>query len=372
MSGFGSKSVTMRMLVAPRGVPADLVEKLGANALPAIQEQGACPRVQGWTGWRHLLDRPVTADNVVRGGWWMAHFVTAEGKVPAELFKAEVRIEEIAALKASGKARLSARERSDIRASVAKRLADKAQPFLKGSALALCKDRNYAFTTAVSESALEDLLINARAHTGLEAHPLTPSTVAVLRGECETLRQAPAARYGAEDSDLPHHLEAGADFLTWLLFMAEGGGIVQMGLTPKAGAKQGVAISIEGPLVLGLSGTRQVTIKGDIERRKGAIASALQSGMKLVKAKVLLADMGKADVTYACTLDAELVIRSLKVAGGEQSLDAECLFAERMDGLCAFQDLLLGVFGAWLRLRVDAKSWAEEEAQMEAWVQAKK
>lgn len=349
---FESGSVGMRVFALPgnKRVPADVVERLAAGAMPAIEtlNDGV---IQGWVTGRHLLDRAINADTAFFGNYLRVALCQAERKVPEGLLRAECRMEELAHIKAQGVDKVSGSVRREIRKSVEARLRPTAPPVLKGIPVVFDQASDLVFTGAMSDRQTDALQIQLAQALGFALVPLSPMTMAARAGaNVRDLNPFSFAR-GVSPEEVTN--DAGMDFLMWLWFVAEARG----GTIAREGAS--VALMIEGPLRFCGDGA----VARDVRVTKGepllstATAAALKAGMKLRSCKVTLAAGQAAEFTF--TIDAvEMTVRGLKLRAGEK-MDAVSVFQDRVDKLRTFWGLLTWLYGMFLRERKE--NWPAED-----------
>ncbi|TAN36715.1 MAG: hypothetical protein EPN23_07855 [Verrucomicrobia bacterium] len=357
--GFESGSVSFRSFLLPQVLPENVVARFAKHALPALEALGA-DKMTGWVTGRHLLDRHLTADAAHHGGYLRLTLVTAARKIPAALFRAECKMEELAQLAAHGYDRLSARARSDIREQVTARLLPQMPPQLKAVPFIAEAAGERLWATALSELQAEDFAMHFNQAAGLNPIPLTPEAAAARRHV--DVRQWDVACFSAEAEGEPVSDRVGHDFLTWFWFLAEARrGIVKL---PELGE---FGLLVEGPLtfVMEGGGAHEIVLRKGEPRVSAEAKAALVAGKKLKRAKLALA---RGDQTWSCTLDADtFAFRSVKLPPTEQ-LDAVSRFQDRMRALELFGDAFYGIYDQFLAERNDTTRWAETVKEIRKWV----
>jgi hypothetical protein len=138
-------------------MPDDAVERFAEQAAPPLSTLGA-GEIHGWVTGRHLLDRQITEDTARHAGYLRMTLMQAERKIPEPLLRAECTMEELAELEASGRERLSARVRSEIRKRVSERLLPDMPPSLKGIATVYHPDSRILYGSALSDKQVDVLV----------------------------------------------------------------------------------------------------------------------------------------------------------------------------------------------------------------------
>jgi len=357
--GFESGSVSFRLLHLPQPLPERVVARFARHALPPLDTLGA-GKVTGWVSGRHLLDRNLTDDNAFYGGCLRVTLVTAERKIPAALYRAECRLEELTQLAASGQDRLSARVRSDIRQQVTARLLPQMPPQLKAVACVREPDGQRLWATALADRQMDDFILHFHQATGVSPIPITPEAAAARRQV--DIRQWDVSCFSAEAEGEPVSDRVGHDFLTWFWFVSEArGGLLTV---PELGS---FGLLLEGPLtfVMEGGGAHEVLLRKGEPRLSAEAKAALLGGKKLKRARLTLA---RGDQAWVCTLDAErFIFRGLRLPSTEQ-VDAVSRFQDRVRLLALFQDAFLGIYDQFLAERNDAARWQKTLADMQRWV----
>ena len=361
---FESGSVSFRMLYMPRALPADAVARFAKHAAPPIETLGS-DMIHGWVTGRHLLDRKITEDTALHGGYLRLTLMQAERKIPEALLRAECRMEELAHIQAQGLERLSSSARRDIRESITKRLLPKMPPTLKGISLLYDARTRILYTSALSDKQLDAFQIGLSMALGFGGVPVVPETAALQRKKT-SIKDWPPCSYAPEVEDGEVATDPGLDFLTWLWFAAETrGGMFKLDQLGDWG------VMIEGPLtfVREGAGAHETVVRRGEPLVSAEAKAALVSGKKLRRAKLTLA---RGDLSFSCTLEASsFVVRGLKLPEGEK-LDAISKFQERMTFVDLFQEALLTLFDRFITERLDPKRWKQTRDEIHAWVRERK
>lgn len=361
---FESGSVSFRMLYVPRALPPDAVARFAQHAAPPINTLGT-DMIHGWVTGRHLLDRNITEDTALHGGYLRLTLMQAERKIPEALLRAECRMEELAHIQAQGLERISQTTRREIRESITKRLLPTMPPTLKGISLLYDPRSRLLYTSALSDKQLDAFQIGVSLALGFGGVPVLPETAALQRKKT-SIKDWSACSYSPEVEDEDVTADPGLDFLTWLWFAAETrGGMFKLEKLGDWG------VMIEGPLtfVREGAGAHETVVRRGEPLVSAEAKAALLSGKKLRRAKLTLA---RGDLAFSCTFEAPaFVVRSLKLPEGEK-LDALSKFQERMTFVDLFKEALLSLFDRFVDERLDAKKWKATRAEIHTWVTERK
>lgn len=256
---FESGSISFRMFYLPQDLPANAIERFARHKLPGIEHVKDTP-VSGWVSGRHLLDRNITKDTAYWGGYLRMTLVQAERKVPASLFRAQCRIEELARQEAEGVATLPVRVRAEIKKAVYDQLLPQMPVTLRGITFILDNASRLLFATALSDKQTDAFLVAFAQAQPVQPIPLTPESAAVWKKRFD-VRDWPAAAFSPEVEEPVGQNMIGLDFLTWLLFASEArGGLFKLGDLGEFG------VIVEGPLLFYMEGAgahETVLRKGD-------------------------------------------------------------------------------------------------------------
>ena len=358
---FENGSITFRMFYVDQAMPKDVVERFARHAAPPLKSIGT-GAVSGWVGGRHLLDVPITEENAFYGGYLRLVLRKAERKVPTSLLRAECQIEEAVHLRAEGKSFVDRKTRSEIRKSVLQRLLPEMPPTLLGIPFVYDHSVRLLFAGATSEAQTDAFTFHFHHTTGLKLIPITTGTAAAKRQGVNILDWARSS-FSPEVADDEMEDAPAHDFLTWVWFVAEARGGI---FTSAAHGEVGVAI--EGPLLITRAGdgAHEIALRKGLPTVSAEAKTALLSGKKLRRAKLLLA---RADEAWTCAFDADaFVCRGLKLPEPKEALDPASRFQDRMIRLGVFQDLLFELFDRFVAERRDAKKWAVTQKQIHQWV----
>ena len=353
---FERGSITLRVFKARPGstMPSDAIERIAKDAIQPMElipEEGSC----GWATGRYLLDRNITEESVTVAGRIRLTLVKAEKKIPAALFKAECKQEELAALSASGKNFLNRQERSEIAKAVKDRMFPAMPPSLSG--IDVVRSDTEFYSTASSDKQVDLLTSSWKKTIGSEIFPYTPTLAAQMLGKYD-LKSLKSTSFSAEMTDAEVEQDLGLEFLTWLWYYSEVCG----------GINDNYGFALEGPFtfVHEGNGAHEIVVrKGNPGIAKEA-KSALLAGKKLKKAKLTVV---KGDLAWTCSIDGrEWTFGSLKLPKSEM-VDPVGVFEERMLSIGYFIEAIEGVFKKFLSIRTDGAKWNKEIEGIRSWVE---
>ena len=343
-------------------MPENIAELLSAHAMPSFEYIKDAP-VFGWVSGRHLLERRIDEDTAFHSGHLRVALLKAERKVPGALLKAEIRQAELVRLQAEGRAFLSRHDRQEIRESILARLLPQMPPQLKAVQIAHTKGSPWLFTDALPTANADELVIHFRHAVDFAPEPVEPATAARIRRRVDVRDWMPASFTDAVREEGVDNTP-GHDFLTWLWFRSETDGQVKL---PNDGGK--VALVIEGPLTFintTTGGAQESVLRKGNPPASSEAKAALIAGKKLAVATINLA---LNDEVWKTTLVAEtLVSRGLKLPDPKEDLDPSGGFQYRMLKIQEYTDILLGLYDAFVDLRMEKNKWSAEIKKMRQWV----
>ena len=88
---FESGNLSFRVYDLEQSLDTSVVEEFADHVAPPIDTLGAQP-LSGWVSPRFILDREITVDTAVSGGYVRVDLMKAELKIPASLLKAYCRM----------------------------------------------------------------------------------------------------------------------------------------------------------------------------------------------------------------------------------------------------------------------------------------
>ena len=307
----------------------ELFGKLKAGRLEDVKDE-----VQvGWTGCNHLLETNIDEENIQLGGFVFVNIRTAKKKVSPSQLKADVKIEELAHIRASGYPEISRKKKREIREDVMERLMEEATPQFNGVQVVIDQNDNTIYLGA-SSVAVSDTF------TALFNDTFKIAPIQMVPEELMAEEKILTSSYvglnlpNSEDDEFT----PGRDFLTWLWnYSEEKGGDIDV-------KNYGTfAVMPEGPLTFASEGQgafESVVRKGN-PLNSAEAKTALSTGKKLKKANLIFA---RADETWSCSFDADIFsFTGMKLPEGEE-MDYASRFAERVNNLHIFKEVFKAYF----------------------------
>ncbi|NLL82832.1 MAG: recombination-associated protein RdgC [Lentisphaerae bacterium] len=358
--GFDSGSVSFRLFRLSQSFGPELVEAFADHAAPPIEYLASEP-IFGWVGGRHLLDRNLTEDSCVIGGYLHATFLKAERKIPESLLRAHCRMEEEIELRARECEVLPRAVRAEVRERVREQLLPTMPPTLTGMPVVVDFRNDLLLAGAMSDKQVDTLVPYFRETAGVMPLLLTPETVALQRKHIKANDLAPVTFSPDPAMEPIAEADLGMDFLTWLWFFWESdGGVIRLSNGRQAG------IMLEGPLTFfreGEGAHEALLRKGSpLDSREAGVA--LVCGKKLKRVKLVIAE---GEQVMTATVDSEFAFRGLKLPKVEQ-LDAAGKFQERMIHIENYWSICFELYDRFLDLRVDTEAWAAVTNEIHEWV----
>lgn len=359
---FESGSVSFRMYELPRELPESPLDGFLNRVAPPLDTIKDQP-VYGWVTGRHLLDRQLDDTNAYFGGYLRLCLLQAERKIPTSLLRAELKQEELVRMAVSGNESISRRERTEMKQEIVDRLLPNMPPQLKGMTFTHRPGDGLLFAETLAEKQVDVFVSYLRDALGFPPQLLTPETLALRIGHCDSREWSPCSYSPEVDPDRASPL-AGHDFMTWLWHRSE--------LDPDrvpAGKEGHAGVLIEGPLTLVMEGggAHEISLRKGNPTQSAEAKACLLAGKKLRKAAVTLT---RGEATWKMTMDGEtLAVRGLKPMLGEGTLDAVSRFQDRMQQVETVSRLWLGLYEAFVEERRDPEAWKARVKAMREWVQ---
>lgn len=347
--------------------PDELIGGLANHAAPPIESLGAQP-ITGWVSPRHLLDRELTVDTCVSGGYVHADLMKAERKIPTSLLRAYCKMEEIAEMKARGVPYLNRQTRADIKHRITEELQPTMPPTLSAISMAVDPGRARVFVEALTEKQQDAFCVGFNRATKQSPISMTPEHAA-MRLKHVDFRDLPPQCFSPDPSVTITANHIGMDFLTWLWFHWETGGGT---LTLDGAGSQPVGFMLEGPAVFRLEaeGAHETTLRKGMPLLSREAKTVLECGKKVQKIKLTLA---RGDQPYSATVDGvDFAIRSLKLPPSDAPYEPHTAFQERMAGIQFFTDAFYRLYETFLSAITDAQEWPGVIKEMKKWISSRK
>jgi len=301
---------------------AELFSEYKAGRLEDVKDE-----VQiGWTGCNHLLETNIDDENITLGGFNFVNLRTAKKKVSSSQLKADIKIEELAHIRATGSVDLSRKQKKEIKEYITERLLDHASPQFSGIQIVIDQTDNTIYLGSASVSAIDTF-------TGLFNDTFKIAPLQMLPEELMVENKIlpttyDGLKFSKEDDD---EFTPGRDFLTWLWYYSEQeGGEIDVDNYGR------FAVMPDGPLTFAFEGQgayESVVRKGN-PLKSAEAKTALSTGKKLKKANLIFA---RADEIWNCSFDADsFSFSGMKLPDGEE-MDYTGRFAERINNLHVFK-----------------------------------
>jgi len=358
--GFDSGSVSFRLFSLSRAFDDSVVEQFARHTVPPIETLVSEP-LCGWVGARHLLDREITAEHCVLGGYLHVTYLCAERKIPEALLRAHCRLEEDLEQRARGVAFLPRKVRGEIRDRVRAELLPAMPPTLTGIPVVLDFRNDLLLAGAMSNKQIDALTRHFRETTGVVPNLLTAEVTALQRRQLNSLDLDATSFAPQEVPEESEEATLGMDFLTWLWYFWESTG----GVFRRSNGRQ-MGVMLEGPLTFFHegAGAHEAVIRKGMPLNSREAGVALYCGKKLKRAKLLIAE---GDTLLTALIDADFGFRSLKLPKSEQP-DPIGRFQERMLHIETYRETFFDLYDRFLELRADSAQWATTVDAMQKWV----
>ncbi|HBM14819.1 MAG TPA: hypothetical protein DD381_00485 [Lentisphaeria bacterium] len=353
---FERGSFSVKFLKLPADLPEDALESFNRHCAGKLDEVKNEPQT-GWVSGRHLLERQIEEETAILGGHIYLYLRTAQRKIPAQLLKAGIKMEELVYMKATGTADIPKKVKKEIKESVEEKWLNQMVPTISGIPFVIDKRDNSIYLGATSRAQIDNFLA------------LFEKTVKIIPIELT------AEEFMIEEKLNPSHYSGmklfpniddemipGRDFLTWLWFFSEkeGGEIDVKNLGS-------FSFMIDGPLTFiadGDGAIESVVKKGNPLRSAEARAS-LCVGKKLKKAKIVFA---KDEETWSASFDADsFTFGSLTLPQGEE-MEHNSRFAERIDYLQTFKIVFKALFSKFIE-EAKSKTWQDRIEDIKMWIE---
>lgn len=355
---FESGSVSLRMFYVPQELSGEILYQFSEHTIGSVDTLRD-EEISGWVGPRHLLDREISEETCLPGGYLRLTLAQAQRKIPTALLRAECRMEEMVWMAAEGRDYVNRTTRSEIKKEVVEKLLPQMPPTLKGIDFVYDRPHGMLYCTAMSEKQLDAFLINFNAITGVQPVLADPTDMAWNVAQSRTDSWRPFGVAADQWADCA----PGREFLMWLWFMAEArGGEVNL---PESGP---VGLMVEGPLQFDQEEQGVTIVRKDENMISAETRAALLSGKKLRSAKLTIA---RGEEMWVCTLDAdEFIFRGLKLPKTE-AYDTLGKFTERMEHLETFRIAFCELYKQFVELRDDETACATLRDEMREWIRSR-
>ncbi|MBC8205868.1 MAG: recombination-associated protein RdgC [Kiritimatiellales bacterium] len=355
---FESGSVSLRMFYVPKELPDDILERFAEHTIGSVDTLRD-EEIHGWVGPRHLLDREISEDNALPGGYLRLTLTQAQRKIPTALLRAECRIEEMVWMAAEQRDYINRQTRSEIKKEVTEKLLPQMPPTLKGIDFVYDRAHGLLYVTAMSEKQLDAFLINFTLVAGVQLVAADPAAMAWQLAQSRTDSWHSLGFAADQWADCA----PGREFLMWLWFISEAkGGEINL---PESGP---FAMLVEGPLQFDQEEQGEIVIRKGEPMVSAETRAALLSGKKLRRAKLTLA---RGEEIWNCTLDAdEFIFRGLKLPKTE-AYDVLGKFTERMEFLETFRIAFGELYKQFVEQRDSDAARENLRTEMREWIRTR-
>lgn len=336
-----------------------IIENFAQAIAPEISTLSTSP-IDGWAGWRHLLDRDISAESCYFIPWLHLNLMHAERVIPKPLFRAYCRMEEEAERKARGLEFLPRKLKKEIRERVHDALLPDMPPTLSGIASVTNLSTNLVYADAMKASSVDVFAKFFRETTGQALAPFNPATAALVRRQVNVNDMTPSVYTSDENFNPPEKCDLGFEFLTWLWFKWEvKSDVFESPLGEKC------QMMLEGPVTFFNEGrgAHNVVLRNGLPLQSREAGVALYCGKMISKVKLTLADSSN---SWSADVDSEFAFRSLKLPKEGKSSDQPS-FQERMETIDKFVHLFYHLYDTFLDERT-SKSWDQIVDEIRAWV----
>lgn len=355
---FESGSPSFMVFKCGEEMSGSLIDAFRAKMAPPIESLSTSP-IEGWVGWRHLLDRDLDEENCLFVPWIYVNSMRAERKIPKALLRAYCRMEEAEELRARNVEFLPAAVKAEIRERVTERMLPEMPPTLTGCGTVVDLSNGLIYHEATSQKAAETFAQAFRDATGHAIAALSPQGAAVLRKGVNQTDLQPANFTDDPTIELPTNCDLGLEFLTWLWFTWETEGDSFMNSRGET-----LAFAMQGPVAFFNEGrgAHNVVLRNGLPLQSREAGAAMLCGKKVSKIRISMGDdLG----AWSATIDSAFAIRNLKLP--KDPREPRQSFHERMALVETFVESLLSLYDKFLDRRADAREWGKVEAAMRVW-----
>ena len=380
---FASGPVSFQRFAISGRLPQDVTEAfvtaLNRRAFGKVAVQSDQTQA-GWVGAGHLFETELAAEQIACGRFAHLALRIDRLKPPANLVRAYIRLEEEAALAASGREFLGKTERRKARETALQRAEEEARAgtFRRMNAYPVLLDleRRACYLSSLGNAVADQLLLIFHETFGASLEPLDPGPLAARvfeRGrrvrELEALapitlvhppegyRQGPDA-----DGDLGF---LGKELLTWLWYRSEvEDGPVHLPAGEDVTATFDQTLRLVCPF--GLTGSAVLTADGPT--RLPEARAALASGKQPAKAGLVL---GTSLGEVRLTLDGKsLRVSRLILPEPDEPRDPQARLEQRFEAIADTAAIVDALFEMFL-LRRTGREWEDDLRAMSAWATGK-
>ncbi len=369
---FENGSFNVMVCSLSKELPDDVLDLFAAHAGGKIDDVGPEP-VMGWVSGRHLLEGTIDEETCICGGHLYMNLRKTERKVPSQLLNAICKRDELVYMQANDCLYVPKKQRMQIKKEAVERLLPKMTPIISAIPFVIDRKANMLYLGANSDAKFDTFLAEYTSSLGNEYEPVPMSPDELmfqLYGQNANILPTfnLTGNVAAKDEPMPAR-----DFLTWMWYDIEmKGGVVTH---PQFGE---FTFAMEGPLTFAFSPTKtkdpDLTDSGETAIKKGnpmlsgEAITALQSGKKMKKAKILMA-RGNAE-KWSFSFDADtFTFNSLTLPEGEEQ-ERNAKFEERIFNLFILHSVMELYFKKFAESLLNGKNM-ETEKKLQEWAKQK-
>ncbi|MCX6983215.1 MAG: recombination-associated protein RdgC [Lentisphaerae bacterium] len=355
---FERGNVSVTIFRIPESLPENAIELFAAKAAKKLDDIPGDDVSVGWTSGRNLLELNINEATAKLGGYIYLNLRIAQRKIPGGAFNAECRKQELDYMTMNKMEFVPGKVRREIKKDFKEKALMKIEPQISGIPFVIDTNAHLLYLGATSPRKIDTFL--AYFHDTFQIEP-----VQMCAGDMmsklfkDALPEVKFAKFAPRQTES----ERGRDFLTWLwYFSEEKNGHLNL---ENYGDSE---IMIEGPLTFAQSdeaeGSRETVVRKGNPLRSAEAKTALDTGKKLKKAKFLIA---RGKEVWKGTFDVgSFTFSSLSLPEGEKLLDADSMFAERVNYLHVFHKGIQGYF-AIFAITLASADWPQEQKLILEW-----
>lgn len=335
-----------------------IIDAFRARMAPPIESLSSSP-IEGWAGWRHLLDRDLDEENCLFVPWIYVNSMRAERKIPGALLRAYCRMAEAEELRARNLEFLPSAVKAEIRERVMERMLPDMPPTLTGGGTVVDLSNGLIYHEATSQKAAETFAQVFRDTTGHPVAAMSPQGVAVLRRGVNENDLKPAVFTDDPTVEPQGNCDLGLEFLTWMWFSWETEGTTFMNSRGET-----MNYAMQGPVTFFNEGrgAHNVVLRNGLPLQSREAGAAMLCGKKVCRIRFAMGDdLG----AWSATIDSNFAIRNLKLPRNPK--EPRQSFHERMSLVETFVESLFSLYDSFLDRRADPAEWEKVEGAMRAW-----
>lgn len=320
------------------------------NIIPDIAQIVGKNSVTGWAAMTPIMGRTITDDNCLVADRVCVSLIKAQKKPPADMLAVELSKEIEAEKIARGVGFLPLKTKQEIKERVIDNLTKDVQPSINCIPCVINNQTNAVIACAVSDSQMDQFMIEFNTATGCNAIPETPDSMLVLNGwhksRCVMLSMSP-------DQSLksPSKPTIGMDFLTWLMYRYDKAGVGNY--------------MLKGPVALygEYAEARTTVLKQGTPTLSKELKNAIKEGKKIKKIKLVIV---KGDNVFSAVIDDDFAFRSVKLPKPD-SMYSESILIGRIHAIDMFMELFNELFAQFAQIHINS-GWTAEVEKIREWV----